>query len=77
MNLISSPQPHVPNEVRAYSIGDVCRITTLGRTKVYGEIAAGRIRTLKVGRRTIIPTTEIEAFFQRLAANNDSSEGVR
>ena len=37
-----------------YSIDDVIEITSLGRSSVYEEIRLGRLRSRKLGRRTLI-----------------------
>lgn len=52
----------------AYSIAELCQILGLGKTTVYSAIGAGLIKTLKVGRRTIVPATEVETFLARLSA---------
>lgn len=57
----------VPAKV-AFSIPAFCDAMSIGRSKVYCEIKAGRIRTLKVGARTIIPATELEAYMERLSS---------
>jgi excisionase family DNA binding protein len=36
------------------TVNQACEATGIGRTKIYEEIAAGRIETTKVGRRTLI-----------------------
>jgi excisionase family DNA binding protein len=51
---------------RAMSIGDFCQRYGIGRTSVYEEIKQGRLRGLKVGRRTIITEDDAEAWLQRL-----------
>lgn len=38
----------------AYKIPEFCRDFGVGRTVCYEEIAAGRLRTYKVGRTTLI-----------------------
>src|SRR5690349_8839872 len=38
----------------AFSIPRLCRLTDLGRTLIYAEIAAGRLVASKVGRRTVV-----------------------
>jgi hypothetical protein len=38
----------------AYTIPDVEKQSGVGRTLIYGEIAAGRLKARKVGRRTVI-----------------------
>lgn len=52
----------------AYSIAELCQTLGIGKTTAYSQIQAGRIKTLKVGRRTIVPATEVAAFLERLAA---------
>lgn len=42
-----------------HSINDACRRLSIGRSWLYAEIAAGRIKTAKLGRRTLIPDTEL------------------
>ena len=44
-------QPVIP---LAYDIPSFCSASTLGRTRVYQEIKEGRLRVMKVGRRTLI-----------------------
>lgn len=38
----------------------------IGRTSLYGLIKRGEIRVVKIGSRTFIPRTEIEAYVERL-----------
>jgi len=62
---------------KALSVKEYARRVGLGRTRIYAEIKLGRVRVLKSGRRTIIPTTEIEAFFERLESSQTKNEGGR
>lgn len=39
----------------AYSIKEASRATSLGRTRLYQLIAAGRLEAVKIGSRTLIP----------------------
>lgn len=43
-----------PSEKLAYSIPDLMHASGLGRTFIYSEIAAGRLKVKKAGSRTII-----------------------
>ena len=52
----------------AYSIPEFCVVASIGRTLVYNEIASGRLKTVKVGRRRLIPTTEGQRWIERLIA---------
>lgn len=46
-------------------IPEACRITGIGRSKLYELIGAGEIETLKVGAITLLPLASIEAFLSR------------
>jgi excisionase family DNA binding protein len=70
---MNSPQPSADAEVkppqqRAYSIKEFCCRYNVGRTKVYKEIAAGRLHAVKVGRRTLIRKDDAEAWLAALPA---------
>jgi excisionase family DNA binding protein len=58
MSLDPSPTPIT---VR---IKDACRMTGIGRSKLYLLIAEGAIETIKVGSMTLIPVASLEAFIQ-------------
>jgi excisionase family DNA binding protein len=51
---------------RAMSIDQFCQRYAVGRTTVYGEIKQGRLRGLKVGKRTIITENDAEDWLRRL-----------
>lgn len=44
---------------RLLSIAQASRALGIGRTALYSEIAAGRIRSVKVGRRRLVPSSAI------------------
>ena len=52
----------------AYRVEETRQMLSISRTKLYEEIAAGRIRALKCGRRTLIPASEITAWLDGLSA---------
>ena len=45
-----------------YSIREACQASSLGRTTLYSHIAAGRLRAVRVGGRTIIPAEALHAL---------------
>lgn len=45
-----------------YSILEACRASSLGRSTIYNHIAAGRLRAVRVGGRTIIPAEALHAL---------------
>lgn len=51
---------------RAYGVDEFCRAYGIGRNRAYQEIEAGRLRVAKVGRRTLIPVDEAEAWLHSL-----------
>ena len=51
---------------QAYSIEGFCEAYGVGRTKAYEEIATGRLKARKAGRRTIIPAAEAERWLGAL-----------
>lgn len=47
-------------------IPDACRITGLARSSIYREIAAGRIKAVKAGKRTLLPMDSLRAWLASL-----------
>jgi excisionase family DNA binding protein len=47
-------------------INDACRFIGIGRSKLYELIAQGQIDAVKVGARTLVPTTSLEKFIRSL-----------
>lgn len=48
------------------SVQAFCAWAGIGRTKVYEEIEAGRLQTVTLGRRRLVPTAEAERWLDRL-----------
>jgi excisionase family DNA binding protein len=46
----------------AYSLAEVEIASGLSRASLYRLIAAGKLRTVRHGRRRVVPTDELEAF---------------
>lgn len=59
------------------SVKEFARRIGLGITRTYSEIKLGNIKILKSGKRTIIPVTEVQAFFKRLELLQSKTEGGR
>ncbi|MGO9681448.1 MAG: helix-turn-helix domain-containing protein [Beijerinckiaceae bacterium] len=51
---------------RAFSIREFSQAYRVGRTKIYEEIKAGRLRARKVGKRTVIIDDDAEDWLKRL-----------
>jgi hypothetical protein len=50
----------------AFTVNDFCERYSVGRTLAYEEIKAGRLRTRKAGRRTLILAQDAEAWISGL-----------
>lgn len=48
------------------SVKEFCAAVSIGRTLFYDEVRIGRIKTKKAGKRTLVPTTELDAWPERL-----------
>jgi excisionase family DNA binding protein len=46
----------------AFSIREACAVSSLGRTTLYSHIAAGRLKAIRVGGRTLIPADSLHAL---------------
>jgi excisionase family DNA binding protein len=66
---VSTAQKMEPDLGRvAYSVEEWARATSVCRTTLYNEIQAGRLRRVKVGKRTIILATDGLAWLEAKAA---------
>lgn len=48
----------------AVRIREACRLTGIGRSKLYELIAAGELEIIKVGTITLIPTGSLRTFVE-------------
>lgn len=53
-----------PGAPLAYSIKEASRATSLGRTRLYQLIAAGRLEAVKIGNRTLIPVHALHKLLE-------------
>lgn len=51
----------------ACTVAEFCHSLSIGKTRFYAEVKAGRIKVLKSGRKTLVPIGEREAYLKRLA----------
>lgn len=59
MNAASySPEP------LAYSVADACRVSSIGRTRLYALINEGRLESRKIGKRTLIPAVSLRRLIE-------------
>lgn len=55
---MNSPEP------LAYSVADACRVSSIGRTRLYQLIGEGRLQARKIGKRTLIPAASLRALIE-------------
>ncbi len=60
---------------RAFPLSEFCSLYAVGRTTAYGEISSGRLRVVKLGRRTLVTEDDAEAWLAALPASASKSEG--
>jgi excisionase family DNA binding protein len=51
-----------------FSITEACKVSGVGRTTIYEEIKAGRLRAVKRGRRTLILAHDLKHWLEALPA---------
>ncbi len=56
MNKISDNISSLPI---SYTINDACRVSGIGRTKMYALIGEGSIKVTKIGKRTLINASSL------------------
>jgi len=59
-------QPQFIAARTAYSIAEVMAQSGLGRDTIYKAINQGRLKARKLGRRTIILASDLQAFLEAL-----------
>ncbi|TQE92707.1 MAG: helix-turn-helix domain-containing protein [Spiribacter salinus] len=64
---MNSPEP------LAYTINGACEALGIGRTRIYDEIKAGRLRAIKYGKRTLIRRQDAEAWLERLSREQEAA----
>ena len=46
-------------------VKEACRLTGIGRSKLYELIASGDVQTVKIGAMTLIPIASLKALLRR------------
>jgi len=52
---------------RLLSVLEAATMLGLGRSALYGELQGGRLRSVKVGRRRLVPAAAVAAYIDRAA----------
>lgn len=65
-NATGSFEGSPPADKRAFTVEEFMASYGLGRTTTYEEINAGRLKALKLGRKTLIPRDSADAWLAGL-----------
>lgn len=60
--------PQADDDALLISIERAARLLSIGRSNTFKLIAAGRIKTVKIGRRTLVPRKCLDAFLAEIGA---------
>ena len=65
-------------EKLAYSISEACAATSLGRTTLYSHIAAGHLKVVRIGGRTLVLADSLRSLLTDKTATRapSASEGA-
>lgn len=70
MNPVESPDGVAyPRAARLLAIEEAARQLGVGRTTIFGLVATGDLRTVKIGRRRLVPIEAINELVERLSAD--------
>ena len=56
----------VPENSGAFTVSEFLAWSRIGRTRAYDEIAAGRLKIKKFGRKTLIARSDAQAWLEAL-----------
>lgn len=60
-------------DTHTYSIPDTCGKLSLSRSYVYELIAAGKLKSVKAGRRRLVTESAIAAYIASLTGESDAA----
>jgi excisionase family DNA binding protein len=57
-----------------FNVRDAARLLGLGRSKFYELLSTGEVRTVRVGRRRLVPADALTEYVARLTADHGDVE---
>ncbi len=57
----------------AYTIGELTSVLPCGRSRIYEEIKAGRLRAIKVGGRSVVMAMDAAAYLLRCSRESEAA----
>ena len=64
---LAAERPSDAGPGRLLGIDEAAALLGLGRSRLYNELQAGRLRSIKVGRRRLVPAAAISEFVGQAA----------
>ncbi len=64
---LAAQAPPEPPRERLLTVDQAAAELGIGRSRLYEEIGAGRLRSVKVGRRRLVPASAITGYIKGLA----------
>jgi hypothetical protein len=61
----------------AYTVRQFCESHGIGRTTFYNEVSSGRLRTRKIGRRTVVLAGDAASWRESLPAGGRDGDGAQ
>jgi len=62
-NVYMEPTANLPDGARMVTIKQTCQVLAIGRSQLWCLVNAGKIRTVKIGKRGVrVPVAEIARF---------------
>jgi excisionase family DNA binding protein len=58
--------------VRLLSVAEAGQLLGIGRSRLYQELGAGRLKSVKVGRRRLVPESELARYVERIEPSEES-----
>ena len=50
----------------AYTVNEITKEIGIGRSKLYSEMAAGKLKARKIGKKTIFLAEDVQAYLNNL-----------
>ena len=57
---------------RALSVDAFCDLYSVGRTMAYAEMSSGRLESITIGRKRLIPCEDAESWFSSFKSHSQS-----
>ena len=61
---------------RAMRVSEACASLSISKSKLYLEVAAGRLRAVKCGSRTLIPVEAVDAWLRSLPSLPEAAKAA-